>query len=114
VNPRMLNTLKGVILKPGESGITIRRGIKWADAQKGDRLILTVGRPPEDKLVGAGLVQSVAMMRFCDIPDQVWPQMHTDNKTYETVLAAMHRAYEGFCTKEVVVVLKYQLEQEYQ
>lgn len=108
---KTLHMLHSFELEVGSIVVTVRRGIKWANSQKGDELELCVceGQPIQHNVVGKGIVQSAEIYRFCDLP---WKVFYTEHeiaaKTYGGLLNSMKRAYGyDFNEKEIVTALFY-------
>lgn len=107
---RQLHSQHPIDTKPGEVGVTVRRGRKWADLRAGQRIELTAGVDDADRRhVGHAEVLETHLCRFEDIPARLIEYEHEESsRLYSGLLASMRRAYgPNFWAREEVVVLVY-------
>lgn len=108
---RQLLNQHDIDLPVGRRGVTVRRGLKWADAKSGDRLELMTGTGPDDQThFGEGVVVDAAVYRFKDLPAKLLEMQHEARaRQYSGLLASMRKAYgPGFSEDEDVVAMTYE------
>jgi hypothetical protein len=107
---RQLHNQHPIDTKPGQIGITVRRGGKWADVKPGEELELCVGVGPNDQVpVGRCIVKEAVLCQFINIPARLIELEHEQSsRVYTGLLASMRKAYGAdFNEQEPVVVLAY-------
>lgn len=123
---RTLHNLHTIDINPGQTGVTVRNGDKWADALN-DKIELcecamvyykhaslgpsTVSQPPEmqHKIVGHGVVIEIWNGEFKNIPARYIEHEHEErSRMYSGLLESMRKAYgETFSEANHVTVLVY-------
>lgn len=102
--------------KPGDLGVTVRRGSKWHDIVDEYGIGTTcelVQTTTEDRehgiTVGHGSLLSAQVMKFKDIPASFIQYEHEESsRLYDGLLASMRRAYGvGFAQTDEVSVVVY-------
>ena len=105
---KVLHMLHSLDVKPGDIGITVRRGDKWLSVTQGEQLDLCVC-VPDHVIVDKGYVNFTWYGKFKDIPARYLELEHeVESRTYSGLLKSMRRAYGfEFNENEQVTVLGY-------
>jgi hypothetical protein len=113
-----LHNLHPLGLKVGEVGVTLRRGMTWADKwinviSETDELHIALCECSPDrkkhKIVGKGVVTDATIDHFCHMPASILAYEDSAGaRTYDGSLRAMRSVYgEDFDESELVTVLTY-------
>jgi len=107
---RKLQNIHPIDIAPGEVGVTVRRGDKWANITHGEALEIYSGDVANQTKIGEGKVTNVMSCRFSEIPARLVEMEHEKtSRTYSSLLESMKRAYNEPKFKETdqVVVMTY-------
>jgi hypothetical protein len=101
---RVLHNIHPIDTDVGEFGVTVRRGLKWADAKIDEQLDLCVcpqGPDGPHEVVGRGTVVGVWGGAFHQIPGRMIENEHEESsRMYSGLLASMRRAYGAGVRRE--------------
>lgn len=107
---RVLHNLHPIDTPVGEFGSTVRKGLKWADANgQFIELCVCTNDPETHYIAGGGYVTEVWTGLFWNIPARLIEIEHKkEARTYLGLLEGMRSAYgPSFETNELVTILVY-------
>lgn len=108
---RTLHSLHTVDVEPGQSGVTLRNGLKWADALDEPILLCECSQRGNTgcNVVGKAIVSGIWKGKFQDLPAKLIEHEHEEaSRVYSGLLFSMRRAYgENWPEDSDVVAMTY-------